>query len=104
MRCLPHPACGSFYRGSGLDTAAEEMRRMYAKRRTPPLLLGFGFLLSPCLTYGQGAVTPFEKLPDWSGLWSMMGGTVFDTSTQTGKGGVVSISTTPYLGSLGLTL
>lgn len=28
-----------------------------------------------------------QSLPDWSGVWSMMGGTVFDRSTQTGEGG-----------------
>jgi hypothetical protein len=37
------------------------------------------------------ALTPFEKLPDWSGTWSMVGGTIFDRATQTGQGG----STTP---------
>jgi hypothetical protein len=35
------------------------------------------------------ALTPFDKLPDWSGTWSMMGGTVFDRATQTGKGGSI---------------
>lgn len=29
--------------------------------------------------------------PDWSGVWSMIGGTIFDRDTQTGQGG----STTP---------
>jgi len=33
--------------------------------------------------------TPSEKLPDWSGAWQMMGGTVFDAATQTGKGGAI---------------
>lgn len=32
-----------------------------------------------------------QTLPDWSGVWSMMGGTVFDRATQTGQGR----STTP---------
>jgi hypothetical protein len=57
-------------------------------RKTLPLL--FGIILSPCLAMAQTAVNPFEKLPDWSGLWSMIGGTVFDAATQTGKGGVVT--------------
>jgi hypothetical protein len=35
------------------------------------------------------ALTPFDKLPDWSGTWSMVGGTVFDRATQTGKGGSI---------------
>jgi len=52
---------------------------------------GFLFLLAPGLGWAQApAVTPFEKLPDWTGLWSMMGGTVFDTASQTGKGGVTT--------------
>ena len=33
------------------------------------------------LAYGQGAAT--DKSPDWSGAWSMVGGTVFDRATQT---------------------
>src|SRR3954469_5265547 len=66
-----------------------------------------GSLLLVCsLAYGQGrggqqagpppapsytpTVTPFEKLPDWSGAWSMMGGTVFDRASQTGQGGAVN--------------
>ena len=49
------------------------------------------FLLAPSFAHGQdGTVTPFDKLPDWSGVWSMTGGTVFDTATQTGKGGSVT--------------
>ena len=57
------------------------------------LLLAFagGSLLAPGLSYGQTAApTPFDKLPDWTGVWSMTGGTVFDTATQTGKGGSVT--------------
>jgi hypothetical protein len=34
--------------------------------------------------------TPWDKLPDWSGAWSMVGGTVFDTATQTGRGGATT--------------
>src|SRR5262245_66220942 len=51
--------------------------------------------------YGQGrgeqplsytpTVTPYDKLPDWSGVWQMVGPTIFDTATQTGKGGSVDI-------------
>ncbi len=65
-------------------------------RKTWQILVGLSFLLAPCVSRGQApatlppSVTPFDKLPDWSGLWSMMGGTVFDTATQTGKGGVVT--------------
>src|SRR5215472_17515561 len=50
-----------------------------------------GFALAPGLSYGQStSLTPFDKLPDWSGLWMMMGGTVFDTATQSGKGGAIT--------------
>ena len=49
-----------------------------------------GFLLMAGLSYGQGKVTPYEKLPDWSGAWSMVGGTVFDRATQTGQGGSIT--------------
>ena len=35
--------------------------------------------------------TPSEKLPVWSGAWQMMGGTVFDAATQTGKGGAIDV-------------
>ena len=28
--------------------------------------------------------------PDWSGVWAMQGGTVFDAATQTGKGGTTT--------------
>ncbi|PWU05376.1 MAG: hypothetical protein C5B51_14620 [Terriglobia bacterium] len=53
--------------------------------------LGAAFVLAPGPGYGQSAaLTPFDKLPDWTGLWMMMGGTVFDTATQTGKGGAVT--------------
>ena len=49
------------------------------------------FVLASGLSYGQNAaLTPFDKLPDWSGTWTMMGGTVFDPATQTGKGGAVT--------------
>jgi hypothetical protein len=46
--------------------------------------------LSAGLSYGQGTMTPFDKLPDWTGTWSMMGGTIFDRATQTGEGGAVT--------------
>jgi len=43
-------------------------------------------LLCSVESRAQGAA-----LPDWSGVWSMVGGTVFDRETQTGEGR----STTP---------
>ena len=36
------------------------------------------------LGYGQG-----NRLPDWSGAWTMVGGPVFDRATQTGQGGAL---------------
>jgi hypothetical protein len=43
------------------------------------------------ITYGQKASLPeFSKLPDWSGVWQMVGGTVFDRGTQTGEGGALT--------------
>jgi len=48
-------------------------------------------VLAPGLSYGQSTtLTAFDKLPDWTGLWRMMGPTIFDTATQTGKGGAVT--------------
>ena len=56
-----------------------------------PAALSIAFLLAPSLVFGQdAAVTSFDKLPDWSGVWSMMGGTIFDRATQTGEGGSVT--------------
>jgi hypothetical protein len=62
------------------------------RRQIPALVaLSAGFLLAPGLSYGgDSAPVPFDKLPDWSGVWSMMGGTVFDRATQTGQGGSVT--------------
>ena len=52
------------------------------------------FLLVPALGFAQREQTTvpgYDKLPDWSGVWSMMGGTVFDRATQTGEGGAISV-------------
>lgn len=46
------------------------------------------FMLAGCLLH---SIADAQSLPDWSGVWSMMGGTVFDRATQTGEGR----STTP---------
>ncbi|MEQ1949210.1 MAG: hypothetical protein ABL995_18600 [Bryobacteraceae bacterium] len=65
-------------------------------RKTLALFVGLQFLLAPASSFAQaakaaeGTMVPFDKLPDWSGLWSLMGGTVFDTATQTGKGTVIT--------------
>ena len=61
-------------------------------RRTFAAFVALTFFLAARASYGQGASpAPFDKLPDWTGVWSMMGGTVFDTATQTGKGGAINV-------------
>jgi hypothetical protein len=35
----------------------------------------------------SAAVRAQDTLPDWSGVWAMMNGTVFDRASQTGQGG-----------------
>src|SRR6185295_8745232 len=53
--------------------------------------LGLCLLLAQSLTYGQKPALPeYSKLPDWSGVWSMVGGTVFDRASQTGEGGALT--------------
>ena len=55
------------------------------------LRLSAGVLMMLGLSYGQApTLTPYDKLPDWSGAWSMMGGTIFDRATQTGTGGAIN--------------
>ncbi len=53
------------------------------KNRLAVLLLG-------CSCFGISTVSAQES-PDWSGVWAMNGGTIFDLDTKTGEGG----STTP---------
>src|SRR3954462_14560280 len=43
-----------------------------------------GMLLTASVASAQGAQ------PDWSGVWQMQGGTVFDRATQTGQGAVLT--------------
>ena len=31
-----------------------------------------------------------DTLPDWSGVWAMTGGTIFDSATRTGQGGTTT--------------
>ena len=45
-----------------------------------------GVLLTATVASAQGAAA----LPDWSGVWQMVGGTVFDRATQTGQGAVLT--------------
>lgn len=33
----------------------------------------------------------FDDLPDWSGVWLMQGGTIFDEATWTGGGGAITV-------------
>jgi hypothetical protein len=63
--------------------------------------LSLALMLLAGSAYGQGrgqqpptytpTVTAWDKLPDWSGVWQMVGPTIFDTATQTGKGGSVDV-------------
>ena len=67
---------------------------MITKTLTCVLALGVTLLLAftPVWIRAQNSpVTDASKLPDWSGVWQMQGGTIFDRATQTGQGG----STTP---------
>lgn len=54
------------------------------------IALSVGILLLSGVTYGQSAMTPFDQLPDWTGVWTMQGGTIFDRATQTGEGGSIT--------------
>ena len=64
-----------------------EVHRMTNRKKTSSLGVIIAILLLSSLTYGQGrgqekapdyvqTFTPWDKLPDWSGAWQMMGGTV----------------------------
>ena len=75
---------------------------MTNSKKTSSLGVVIAILLLSGVTYGQGrgqekapdyvqTFTPWDKLPDWSGAWQMMGGTVFDRATQTGQGGAVNV-------------
>jgi hypothetical protein len=52
-------------------------------------------LVATCMSLAQSgppaSVLPYDKLPDWSGVWQMQGGTVFDRATQSGQGGSTSV-------------
>jgi hypothetical protein len=52
---------------------------------------GIGLLLLAGFALGQSPLPTYDKLPDWSGAWSMMGGTVFDRASQTGQGGALAV-------------
>jgi hypothetical protein len=44
-------------------------------------------LLAPAVVQGQHKLPSFDALPDWSGIWQMQGGTIFDAATVEPKGG-----------------
>src|SRR6186997_1113313 len=54
------------------------------------VFLPFMLCLSSTPSFGQAPASTAAKLPDWSGVWSMVGGTVFDRATQTGQGGSIT--------------
>jgi len=69
--------------------------------KTRAILIGLtsALLLAPGLSFGQREQTTapaYNTLPDWSGAWSMVGGTVFDRATQTGQGGAISVGVRSY--------
>ena len=66
------------------------MRKVKQSCHAACLALATVLLLAPGSAYGQGES---ETLPDWSGVWQMIGGTVFDRATVEGEGG----ATTPGL-------
>src|SRR5690606_3338490 len=47
-------------------------------------------LLATSMTAALRAEDVHTALPDWSGVWAMQGGTVFDRATQDGEGGSVT--------------
>jgi hypothetical protein len=63
----------------------------------PALVIGSCLLVLFVSTLGSGqtapanTLAPYERLPDWSGVWQMQGGTIFDRATQTGQGGSTSV-------------
>jgi hypothetical protein len=62
------------------------------------IALSAGFAIMPSMVHAQAPTpTPFDKLPDWSGTWAMMGGTVSDRATQTGQGGSVTLGVREHL-------
>ena len=52
---------------------------------------GIGLCSWRDLPWAQSPMPSYDKLPDWSGAWSMMGGTVFDRASQTGQGGALAV-------------
>ncbi len=67
---------------------------MHTKVRALLIGLAFSFLFAPGSGFAQSEQTARpadDKLPDWSGVWAMMGGPVFDRGTQTGQGGATSV-------------
>ena len=49
------------------------------------LLVGLGIII--LLLSEAGYAQEGDSLPDWSGVWAMNGGTVFDRATVEGQGG-----------------
>jgi len=67
---------------------------MRTKIRAVSFALTVAVWLVPGVGSGQDGPKPlraFDTLPDWSGVWAMVGGTVFDRATQTGQGGAISV-------------
>jgi hypothetical protein len=61
--------------------------------RALPVVLACAVWVAPGVCAAQStpaAQRAYDTLPDWSGAWQMVGGTVFDRATQTGQGGATS--------------
>jgi hypothetical protein len=66
---------------------------MHAVRSALTLTVAALLWLTPIPGASQTRPAPARAasgLPDWSGVWMMAGPTVFDTATQTGRGGVTT--------------
>jgi hypothetical protein len=79
-------------RTQGTNPSAEAANPMRTKQRATDwtdrrLIARAGAQLRPARA---DAFASYDKLPDWSGAWSMVGGTVFDRATQTGQGGAIT--------------
>jgi len=72
---LPLRLFALFFQGAPMMTC------IYRKSRYASVLLMGALLLS------TGPAAAQQAVPDWTGVWAMIGGTVFDRASQTGEGG-----------------
>src|SRR5215510_32930 len=65
-------------------------RRRRADQRKVSPMKQFGITCVVVLLSAVASAQSPAALPDWSGVWQMMGGTVFDRATATGPGAVLT--------------